>query len=347
MTDIAPQLIGLFGDRLKEREPLAKYTNFRLGGPARWFVDAKTVEEIQQAVGIAEKAGVEWFVLGGGSNTLVSDEGFQGLVIRVVMRHHVIGGTTIVAEAGVISAALARATAEAGLAGFTWAISLPGTIGGAVRGNAGCFGGEMRDVVKSVQVLRCIPPLPESPPLAGSRPEAGGGQGGVGACDMIELSNKDLKFGYRESAIKHSNDIVLSVTLELKRGDVAALRRELEEKLSRRKATQPLYAGSAGCMFKNFEFKNEKDLEKLKKEVDIPSEMLRAKRLSCGWLIDQMDLKGKKIGGAEISPEHGNFVINVGGATADDVVQLAAYVKTQASNRFGIQLQEEVQYLGF
>ncbi len=321
MTNMLSQLKMIFGDRFKENEPLAKYTNFRLGGPARWFVDTKTVEEIQQALEIAKKNQVPWFVLGGGSNTLVSDKGFEGLVIRIVMRHHTIQGTSVVAEAGDISVALARATAEAGLAGFTWAISLPGTIGGAVRGNAGCFGGEMKDVVKGVKVLR-------------------GGE-------VIELSKKDLKFSYRESAIKHSEDIVLSATLELKRGDATILKKQLEEMLGKRKATQPLYAGSAGCMFKNFEFKDEKDLEKLKKEADIPIEMLRDKRLSCGWLIDQMDLKGKKIGGAEISPEHANFVINVGGATADDVVQLTAYVKTQARNRFGIQLQEEVQYLGF
>lgn len=321
MTNITQQLQTIFTDRLKENEPLAKYTNFRLGGPGRWFVDAKTVEEVRQAVEIADENKIPWFVLGGGSNTLVSDKGFEGLVIRIVMRHHAIKGTTVIAEAGVISVALARATAEAGLAGFEWAISLPGTIGGAARGNAGCFGGEMRDVVKSVDVLR--------------------------DGKIVKLSSKDLKFGYRESVIKHSQDIVLSVTLELKRGDATELKKKLDEMLGQRKATQPLYAGSAGCMFKNVEVEDSADLEKLTKEVDVPPTMLAKKRISAGWLIDQMDLKGKKIGGAQISPEHGNFVINVGGATADDVVQLSAYVKTQARNRFGIQLQEEVQYLGF
>ncbi|MCH8049377.1 UDP-N-acetylmuramate dehydrogenase [Patescibacteria group bacterium] len=321
MTDITKQLKDVFADRLKEKELLSKHLNFRIGGPAMWFVEAVTIEEIEHAIKIVKDAGVEYFVLGGGSNTLASDEGFEGLVIKIAMREHRIDGTTVMAEAGVISASLARSTANAGLAGFTWAISLPGTVGGAVRGNAGCFGGEMKDVVTKVEVLR---------------------EGQV-----LEFSKDDLKFGYRDSAIKHSADIVLRVWMELEEGDPEELKKELQEKLSARKATQPLYAGSAGCVFKNYEIQSDEELARIKQDHEIPEEMLKARRISAGWIIDQLDLKGMKIGNAMISKEHGNFIVNLGKATASDVIQLISLIKTKTRERYGIQLQEEVQYLGF
>jgi UDP-N-acetylmuramate dehydrogenase len=322
MTDITPQLTALFGERLKENEPMSKHTNFRIGGPARWFVDAKTEDEIRQAVELATNSGVPYFVLGGGSNTLCNDAGYEGLVIQIGMRAHRIEGNKAYAEAGVISAALARAAAEAGLAGFEWAISLPGTIGGAVRGNAGCYGGEIKDTLVSARVLH--------------------------DGKIVEISNANLKFGYRESAIKHSNDIVLSATFELKPGDRDALLAKEKDLLERRKKSQPLYAGSAGCVFKNFEAADDAQLQRIAAKIDVtlPPEMIASRRLGAGWVIDQLDLKGKRIGGAMISPEHGNFIINTGNATASDIVQLIAMAKMYARDRFGIQLEEEVQYLG-
>lgn len=320
MSDITPELKNIFQDRLKENEPLSKHTNFRLGGPARWFVEAKNAEEIVGALQLAEQNGVKWFVLGGGANVLASDAGFDGLIIQLAMRGYKIEGTTVMAEAGMVTGALARATAEAGLAGFEWAVTLPGTIGGAVRGDAGCFGGEMKDVVKEVLVLRDGKPVP--------------------------LSSGELAFGYRDSSIKHSKDIILSVTMELVPGDAAALKTKMDEQIVKRKAAQPFYGGSAGCIFKNYEV-NDGEFNRLKQEADIPAEMLAKKQIATGWLVEQMDLKGKQIGGAKISEEHGNFIVNLGDATADDVVQLISLVKMNARDRFGIQLEEEVEYLGF
>ena len=311
----------LFGDRFKENEPLAKHLNFRIGGPAKWFVEVRTIEELQHALSIAKDNGVQTFVLGGGSNTLASDEGFDGLVVKLALRNFQIDGTTVVADAGVISAALARETAKAGLEGFAWAISLPGTIGGGVRGNAGCFGGEMKDVVSKVEVLR------------------------DGA--IVEIPAAEMNFGYRDSAVKHNDDIVLRAWMELKAGDADVLMQQLADTVEARKSSQPLHAGSAGCIFKNFEFKDVSDVEKLTAAVDVPEAMLENKRISAGWLIDQADLKGTRIGDAQISDEHGNFLINHGKATADEVVQLIAIVKTRLRDQFGVQLQEEVHYLGF
>lgn len=328
MTNITKNLQSIFGDRLKQNEPLSKHTNFRIGGPAQWYVEARSVEELKKAIESAQDAGVPWHVLGGGSNTLASDEGFDGLVIQLGIRQFQIDPSTgsgqeakVIAEAGVISSALARATAQAGLAGFEWAISLPGTIGGAVRGNAGCFGGEMKDVVVSVKLLRS----------------------GV----VIDVPVAELKFGYRESTLKHSDDIVLSATLQLTPGDPAELKQRMDAILEKRKSTQPLYAGSAGCVFKNVEIVDEAEMQRLENLLDIPQEMASRRVLSAGWVIDQLDLKGKKIGQAQISGEHGNFVVNLGGATASDVVQLIALAKMYARDRFGIELKEEVYYLGF
>jgi len=306
---------------LKENEPLSKHTNFRIGGNARWFVEVRSEDELREAIAFAAEKGLGFRVMGGGSNTLANDEGFAGVVIQMAMRKIAIDGTTVVAESGAISAMVARQSADAGLKGMEWAISLPGTIGGAVRGNAGCFGGEMGDVVSSIRVLR-------------------DGQ-------TVDVSSDELHFSYRESAIKHSSDIVLSATMELQPGDRDALRAKLDETLAKRKASQPLYGGSAGCVFKNFDATDE-ELQRLETKGDILThEMKSSRRISAGWIIDKLGLKGTRIGDAKISEEHGNFIVNLGAATASDVVQLIALVKTRARNEFGIQLQEEVQYLGF
>jgi len=164
---------------------------------------------------------------------------------------------------------------------------------------------------------------------------------------LVEIGKDDLKFGYRESAIKHSDDIILSATFELEEGDARELKSELDDKLMKRKTSQPLDAGSAGCMFKNYEIGTDEELQRLVEKLDLPSEMQSARRVSAGWLIDKLGLKGTQIGGAKVSDVHGNFVVNTGSATSDEVVQLIALIKTRARNEFGIQLMEEVQYVGF
>ena len=225
--DFGAELSARFGAQYKEHEPLAKHVNFRIGGPARHFVEAKTSTDIVDAVALANRGGVAWFVLGGGSNTLVSDAGFDGLVIKAANRVLKIDGTRVMAEAGVISAAVARATAEKGLRGFEWAISLPGTMGGAVRGNAGCFGGETKDAVESVRVLH----------------------DGV----VQTLRRDEVHFDYRHSIFKtpeRAHDVILDVTLLLREGDRAEAMGQLEKNLSGRKASQPLGSSSAGACSK-------------------------------------------------------------------------------------------------
>lgn len=320
-------LAKLFGDRLKKNEPLAKHVNIRIGGPARWYLEARSSEEIVEAIRAARAGGVKFAILGGGSNTLPSDEGFDGLVIQAANRNWSVDQLSAIscqvsAEAGVLSAFLARKTAEAGLTGFEWAVSLPGTIGGAVRGNAGCFGGETKDAVFEVEALR---------------PDG----------SIARYANAACGFGYRDSIFKKNGEIVLSATLVLKPAPKEECLARLETALSKRKAEQPLEFSSAGCMFKNFEYRDESEIAKLKERLEVPKEFLDRKRIPAGWLIDQADLKGKKIGGAAVSNKHGNFLVNAGTATASDVIQLISLVKMKIRDEYEIQLEEEVQLLGF
>jgi UDP-N-acetylmuramate dehydrogenase len=317
---ITQQLTQIVGSRVIENEPMSRHTNYRIGGSAKWLVEVRTVEELQAVLSLANEARVATVVLGGGSNVLVSDAGFDGIVIKIAMRSYEIHGTTVKAQAGVLSSALARSTAVHGLSGLAWAISLPGTAGGGVRGNAGCFGGQMGDHITKVEVLR-------------------GGK-------IIEIPKNELGFGYRDSIFKHNSDIIISATFELEIGDALELKAEIDDTLMKRRVSQPLNAGSAGCVFKNV-IVTDDDLKRLAGKLDIPPAMSLSRCLSAGWLIDRLDLKGTQIGEARISEAHGNFIVNSGSATADDIVQLIALVKTRARDEYGIMLEEEIEYVGF
>jgi UDP-N-acetylmuramate dehydrogenase len=312
-----------FGVQFKEGEPLARHLNIRIGGPAKWFVEARNTQDLIDAVNMAQDFAVEYFILGGGSNTLVADAGFQGLVIKAANRTLRIENDRVIAEAGVISAAAARSSADAGLRGFEWAISLPGTIGGAVRGNAGCFGGEMKDSIESVRVLR--------------------------RGEILTLSNEDLHFAYRHSLLKENgnDDVVLDVVLKLEQGSRDEALAQIDKNLQGRKASQPLGASSAGCMFKNFEWNDHAQVAQLEKLYEIPKEYLDRQRIPAGWIIDKLGLKGTAVGDAEVSLQHGNFLLNKGHATAEDILTLVTKLKKRIASETGVQLEEEVMHIGF
>ncbi|OGL98690.1 UDP-N-acetylenolpyruvoylglucosamine reductase [Candidatus Uhrbacteria bacterium RIFOXYB2_FULL_45_11] len=321
MQDIAEQLKSIVSHRLKENEPMHKYTNFRIGGPARYFVEVKTIDELKQVLQVANDHHLPVAIIGGGSNMLVADQGFNGIMIRLLMREIFIDKNRVQAGAGVPMILLSRKVAEASLAGLEWAITLPGTVGGAVRGNAGCFGGETQDGLVEVFVL------------------SNG--------EVVARTNAELAFGYRESSIKHSADIILSATFDLKPGDAHVIKQTMESNLAKRKDSQPLDAGSAGCMFKNYEVSSDDELRRIQSYLELSPAMIASHRISAGFIIDQLDLKGFQIGDAKVSDKHGNFLVNAGHATADEVVQLIAFIKTRARDTYGIILQEEVQYVGF
>lgn len=308
----------------KEAEPMDKHTSFRVGGAARLYVVASTPEEIIQAVEAALSLDIPWYVYGGGSNMLVADEGYEGVIVQAANREIRIEGDTVTADAGAITGLVARQTVAAGLGGFEWAVGVPGTIGGAVYGDAGCYGGEMRDVVVSVDAFR------------------------LSDRQRVTLTNEQCKFGYRFSYFKFEPHLIFRTTLKLAPSkDVEASKKRLEEIMQMRKDKQPLESSSAGCVFKNFEFSDEKELELLKRQMDVPQGMIDKKQISVGWLIEQAGLMGMSVGEVEVSKKHGNFFINKGKARAQDILALISRIKMKVRDDLGIELHEEVQYVGF
>jgi len=303
------QKLKEFG-RVKIKEPLMKYTTYRVGGPAEYFLIVEDAQKMPDLLNFLSGEGLPYLVLGGGSNILFLDEGFDGVLIKMEDRRFTINGELVSASAGAIVAEIADATIRAGLTGFEWGVGLPGTIGGAIRGNAGIPGGEMCDSVESVRVW-----------------ENG---------EEAELNNAECKFGYRDSIFKHSSMVVVVVKLRLTHGENVAARQKALSYIMNRAKTQPQGVASAGCAFKNVL------REKLPGNFVWPKELPESDKIPAGWLIDQCGLKGEKIGGAVISEKHANFILNSGEATAGDIIGLIALIKEKVYNKFGIELEEEV-----
>ena len=312
------------GERFRDNEILAKHTTLRLGGQAKYFALAQTPEEILALLQEAKAAGVNYAVMGGGSNILASDDGFDGLVIKLNGGEIKVDGEQMTVAAGV---PLALALAEAiknGLSGLEWAVGIPGTIGGAVCGNAGAYGGDMGQSVVAVKVLR----------------------DGV----VAELSNSDCAFGYRDSRFKKegSYDIIVSAELQLKKAAPEELAAAKEKMLSivAERGVKFSEGPSAGSFFRNIMLTPE-EADFKNKHPETPEKFIEWQKIPAAWLIDQCDLRGRQVGGAKVSDKHAGIIINTGEATAADVIMLSSIIKQKVRNKFGLQLMEEVQYLGF
>lgn len=315
-----------FGENVLANEPLSRHCTFRIGGPAKYFLIAESGEEVTNAVKVAKELGLKFFIFSGGSNILFSDQGFDGLVIKIQNTKYEILDAKIVAEAGVPLARVVEAATENCLTGLEWAAGIPGTVGGAVRGNAGAYGHAIGEMVENVEALEV-------------------------KSEKLKVKNyrkEDCKFGYRESVFKHNNDIILKVALKLQQGDKGKIKAEVEKNLAARDEKLPLEYPSAGCVLKNVEITDEilKSF-RFHSTEEIPEEFIKRKKIPAAWLIERCDLKGKKVGGAKISEKHANFIVNVGKATADNVVALVSLIKMKVRDEFGIQLQEEIEYVGF
>lgn len=307
-------------NRIEKNIELSQYSTFKIGGAAKFFYIAKTNEDLLRAVTFAKKLKIKHFILGGGSNLLISDQGYDGLVIKIETSDLIFkDNNLIVADSGLNLQQLVNKTAEKGLKGLEWAAGIPGTVGGAVRGNAGAYGGQISDNLTGVEVMK------------GSK--------------QFIIKNEKINFGYRDSIFKHNNDTIITAEFKLEKGNREEIKNKISEILQDRKEKQPLEYPSAGCIFKNIILK-EIDNKKIQ-ELNIPEQYLKIGKLPAAWLIDYLDLKGKTIGDARISKKHANFIVNLGKATASDVVQLISLVKMKARDELGIQLQEEIQYVGF
>lgn len=310
---------------VKENVSLTPYTVFKIGGPARFFIEPKSREELVDALRFAKERGLPFFILGAGSNILASDKGFGGVFIKNGANRITIDGEKVFADAGVMLPYLASEAARAGLSGFEWGIGIPGTVGGSVRGNSGCFGGEMKDVVESVEVFD------------------------INKAISYKLLAISCVFGYRDSLFKHSSNlVVISAVLALKKGEPRLIQEHMKDLVTRRVDAQDIGVKCAGCIFKNVLW-DRKDIDKetLLSRFPVLKKFESAPVISAGFLIDEVGLKGKRIGGAMISRKHANFFINTGDAKAEDVIMLIALSKERVHRKFGILLGEEIQYVGF
>jgi len=311
---------------VKENELLKNHATFKIGGPAKYFFEAKTKEELIIAVKGAEKLKIRYFILGGGSNVLISDDGYDGLVIKQSNCDFKIDGDEVYAESGVMVVDLLDATLKADLVGWAWAAGLPGTIGGAVRGNAGAYGEAMSDAIVSVEML-----------VNG---------------EVKDFTKEEMHFNYRHSIAKEIPAIVLSINMKLKKGDTTQDKELVAKYIDYRHRTQPLDLPNSGCVFKNVDLiKNPVNEEKVISALDITQEEYKQatkhNKLPVSFILDRMGLKGRKMGGAQVSDKHGAFIVNIGGATAEHVIMLMSDIKMKVRNELGIQLEEEIQYVGF
>ncbi|NOQ68062.1 UDP-N-acetylmuramate dehydrogenase [Patescibacteria group bacterium] len=337
--------------KIQKNIPLSKYTSFKIGGPAKFFCVAENVDEIQEALEFAEKNKLKVFVLGGGSNLLVSDKGFNGIVIKTQDTIYKIQtDSKIFVGAGLPLAKLVNESVKNNLTGLEMMAGIPGTVGGAIANNAGAFGRCLGDVVESVEILE-NPPSPlfqrgsTLPPLA------------KGVRGIFKLNNKECQFSYRNSIFKEEKkSIILNAVLKLEKGHkeesdkktiTPSLKKRVGEILKLRKEKQPLEYPSAGSVFKN-PVVDDKRLAELIKEYPEIQNIAKNNIIPAGWLIEQIEgLKGKKIGGAMISEKHCNFIVNFNNAKAEDIIILISLIKQKVRSHFGIQLEEEIEYVGF
>lgn len=301
---------------LKQNIILAKHTTYKIGGPADYFISIKNCEELKQALKFADDNSLSIFILAGGSNVLFSDEGYRGLIIKIDNKEINIDGNEITADAGAPINNLVSQSIENNLAGLEWAGGLPGTIGGAIRGNAGCFGGEIKDVVKEVIIA-------------------------TNNGEIRLYKNEDCNFGYRDSIFKHNNEIIMSATFELRPGDKESLKTIVFDHIKYRQLRYRL--PSCGSVFKNCLLENvpKKVQEKFRDKIKTDPFPI----LPVGAIIDACGLIGKTIGGAMITKEHANIIHNFNNAKATDVLNLINLIKEKVDRQFGIKLEEEVQLI--
>ena len=280
-------------------EQMSRHTTFRTGGPASLFLRPRTTEEIKGVLKLLKRAEVDFFILGNGSNLLVSDKGYDGVVISLssFADIQIEDETLINAQAGAMNSAIASVARDNRLAGFEFAAGIPGTIGGAMIMNAGAYGGEMKDITRQVKVLTTDG-------------------------EIIRLDNETMKFGYRTSAIKGKNFVVLSALLELKKGNKEEISAQMQELALKRKEKQPLEYPSAGSTFK------------------------RPEGYFAGKLIEDSGLRGFSVGDAAVSEKHCGFVINKGKATSTDIYELIKRVQDKVYEDAGVKLEPEVIMLG-
>jgi len=285
------------------QEPMSAHTTFRIGGPADYFVEPGSESVLKELLLLCRETETPFFILGNGSNLLVSDEGYRGVMISLRGFDEIFfregesteaGKTIMTAGCGVLLSKAAMQAAERGLTGFEFAGGIPGTLGGAVTMNAGAYGGEIRDVILSARVM-------------------------TKAGDVRELSAKELDLSYRHSIIQEKDLIVLSADFAFAHGDEEQIKEQMRQLNTQRREKQPLEYGSAGSTFK------------------------RPEGYFAGKLIQDAGLKGYRSGDVMVSEKHSGFVVNVGKGTCGDAMRVIEHVQRTVYEQFGVELELEVK----
>ena len=286
-------------------EPMSKHTSFKIGGPADVFIKATTVEEVKAVIGCANKNSIPLHIIGNGSNILVKDEGIKGIVLKPQLDNIHIKNyenddsknkVTVTVGSGVMMGLLAQKLMQEGITGFEELSGIPGTIGGAIRMNAGAHGKEMKDIIQTTTYIDM--------------------QGNIHT-----ITNEEQQFSYRSSIFAKEKYIILETTLKLQYGDKEKIQETMEQYAKWRKENQPLEYPNAGSTFK------------------------RGKDFITAQLIDNCGLKGYTIGGAQVSTKHAGFIVNIGNATAKDVLNLVKYVQEQVLKQTGKQIELEIEVI--
>lgn len=311
--------------RIYMNENMKKYTTFRVGGNADILIKVKDVKELMHCIKVADRYYLPVTIIGNGSNILVKDSGISGLVIKIEFDKIEIDKqqkfAIVTVGAGVKLMKLAQDLLNNGISGFEFASGIPGTIGGAVKMNAGAYGTEMKDIIVST---KCLELKKDNKPVRKNNiddieiTEPGSN---IDENNIVELNNKEQEFRYRNSVFSNKKYIVLETTLKLPYGNKDEIKARMEEFSKLRKEKQPDLP-SAGSTFKRGE------------------DFITAK------LIDECGLKGYTIGGAQVSEKHAGFIVNTGNATAEDIIDLIDYVKKVVYEKTGKKVELEVEILG-
>jgi UDP-N-acetylmuramate dehydrogenase len=303
---------------IQENILLKNISTFKIGGRAQYVIYAESQQDIIEALRFSQDKDLPIGLIGSGCNLLIQDEDIEGVILKMNTKSIEIKDSQIFAEAGVSLAMLANFGHKANLIGLEWAPSVPSSVGGAIRGNAGAFGGETKDKLKQIRVYR------------GGRIE--------------DIDASAIDFNYRYSSFKDENntDIILGGLFELETGDVAASKIQIRDNIIKKSKNQPIGVACSGCIFKNYEghidtglYNQYPDLSLFVEKGIIPS----------GYLIQEAGLKGFTQGGIQISEKHGNYMINTGAGTYEDVIKLIDMVKVRIYDIFRVSIEEEVVYL--
>jgi len=312
----------LINNLIKKNIDLTPYSTWRIGGRAEFFAIVKNEPELLEVVNWAKAKKLPLHPLGGGSNVLIVKKNIKGLVLKISGEQYAIKENQISCWAGTNLTKLSLVAARAGLSGLEWACGIPGSVGGATRGNAGAYGVDISGNLISAQVYD------------------------LDAGKKIKLDKPACGFSYRDSIFKsNKNFLIVKVSLKVKPGKPLEIKNIMAENLKRRLEIQPRRP-SAGSVFKNLLYKNIVKQNKRLAEDLAAQGRVRGGKIAAGYLIDQLGLKGKSKGGAKVSEKHANFIINTGKASAKDVVYLINLIKKKVKLKYRINLEEEIQYFG-